>query len=206
MQIISEQKPIELPIVGRPSLPKQDLIGSTQPLTQKFMNAAPYPESAAQWLLNLLDLLTGIVDGNENLDRIVMTEAEYQQLLKALEDMMYGVGENEDHPLSAAMTLVGVLIKAYEDERFPKLIDLFPELAEEIQVELASESNNFESTVLGLTKTDFAAAIFSIGALLLQVGGGERTISAYNLVLHIKPDYAQVYMNRGRAKCARGDY
>lgn len=47
-------------------------------------------------------------------------------------NLIYGVGEDEDHPLSAAMTLVGTLIKVYEDEHFPKLVDLFPEPAEEI--------------------------------------------------------------------------
>ena len=50
-------------------------------------------------------------------------------------------------------------------------------------MELVSESNNFESTVLGPTKTDFAAALFSIGDLLLEVDEGEKAISAYNLAI-----------------------
>ena len=61
----------------------------------------------------------------------MVTETEYQQLSAVLDDLIYGVGEDENHPLSAAMTLVGILIKAYEDEHFPKLTDLFPELAED---------------------------------------------------------------------------
>ena len=32
------------------------------------------------------------------------------------------------------MTLVGTLIKAYEDQHFPKLTDLYPELAEEYRL------------------------------------------------------------------------
>ena len=48
-----------------------------------------------------------------------------------LDDLIYGVGDDESHPLSAAMALVGTLIKTYEDQHFPKLAELFPELAEE---------------------------------------------------------------------------
>ena len=70
----------------------------------------------------------------------MVTETEYQQLSAVLDDLIYGVGDNEDHPLSAAMTLVGSLIKAYEDEHFPKLIDLFPELAEGSSVKATGES------------------------------------------------------------------
>ena len=47
-------------------------------------------------------------------------------------DLIYGVGDDENHPLSAAMTLVGVLMKTYEDQHFPKLVDLYPELKEKI--------------------------------------------------------------------------
>ena len=77
---------------------------------------------------------------NEDLSRVMVTETEYQQLSAVLDDLIYGVGDNEDHPLSAAMTLIGSLIKAYEDEHFPKLIDLFPELAEGSSVKATGES------------------------------------------------------------------
>lgn len=93
------------------------------------------PESAAQWLTRLLDLLASIVSRNEDLSHIAITETEYQQLLGVLNDLIYGVGEDEDHPLSAAMTLVGSLIKAYEDEHFPKL-------AEGISVKVTGESDD----------------------------------------------------------------
>ena len=191
--------PFGLPIVGRPSLLKQDLIRSTQPLIQKFMNAAPYPESAAQWLLNLLDLLTGIVDRNENLDRVVVTEVEYRQLLKALENMMYGVGADEDHPLSAAMTLVGMLIKIYEDKHFPKLTDLFPELAEKTPDKTIRESQNI-ATMSGQIETDFAIVFFVIGCLLWIAGKTEKAISAHDLAIRIEPEYASVYASRGEVK------
>ena len=104
---------------------------STQPPTQESVDVAPCPDSTAQWLMGLLNLLASIMNRNKDLSRIVVTETEYQQLSVVLNDLIYGVGDDESHPLSAAMTLVGSLIKAYEDEHFPKLAELFPELAEE---------------------------------------------------------------------------
>ena len=102
---------------------------STQPSTQKSVDVAPDPDSTAQWLIGLLNLLAGIVNRNEDLSRLTVTETEYQQLSAILDDLVYGVGEDENHPLSAAMALVGMLIKTYEDQHFPKLVDLYPELA-----------------------------------------------------------------------------
>ena len=156
---------------------------STQSSTQESVDTMPYSDSATQWVISLLNLLAGIVNRNGDLSRVVVTETEYQQLSAVLDDLIYGVGD-ENHPLSAAMTLVGTLIKTYEDQHFPKLADLYPELAAEIQVELVNESNNFESTILVPTKTDFAAALFSIGGLLLEIDEEEKAISAYNLAIH----------------------
>ena len=79
------------------------------------------PESAEQWLLSLLDLFVGIVNRNQDFSRVVISESEYQQLSEIMDDLIYGVGDDENHPLSASMTLVGVFIKAYEDQHFPKL-------------------------------------------------------------------------------------
>ena len=122
-------------ILNTQDLQKQVSLISTQPPTQKSVDAASYPEGQLQWLVSLLNLLVGIVNRNEDLSSVVITETEYHQLLAVPDDLIYGVGEDENHPLSAAMTLVGMLIKVYEDQHFPKLTDLYPELAEEIQVE-----------------------------------------------------------------------
>ncbi len=111
-------------------LQKQVSLISTQPSTQKSVDVAPDPDSAAQWLIGLLNLLVGIVNRNEDLSRLTVTETEYQQLSAILDDLVYGVGEDENHPLSATMALVGTLIKTYEDQHFPKLVDLYPELKE----------------------------------------------------------------------------
>ena len=111
-------------------------------LIQEPVDTGSHPKSESQWLISLLNLLAGIVNRNEDLSHTAITETEYQQLLGVLNDLIYGVGENEDHPLSAVMTLIGMLIKTYEDERFPKLVDLFPELAEGISVEVTGESDD----------------------------------------------------------------
>ena len=104
------------------------------------VKSTPYPESATRWLISLLDLFTGIINRNENLSHIVVTETEYQQLSEVMDDLIYSVGEDENHPLSATMTLVGVLIKIYEDQHFPKLETLFPERAEGSTVESANKT------------------------------------------------------------------
>ena len=130
------------------------------------------------------------MDRNQDLSRVVVTETEYQQLSAILEDFIYGVGEDENHPLSAAMTLIGTLIKAYEDQHSPKLVDLFPELAKATPVEATSEIRNATSAISGRMGTDFAAAFFAIGHLFSETGKEEKAISAYNIAIRIKPDYA----------------
>ena len=78
---------------------------STQPSTQESVDVAPHPDSATQWLIDLLNLLAGIVNRNEDLSLLTVTETEYQQLSAVLDDLIYGVGDDENHPLSAAMTI-----------------------------------------------------------------------------------------------------
>ena len=129
--ILSTFMPFGPPVLSAHGLPKRALLASTQPFAQEFIDAIPYPESAAQWLISLLDLLAGIANRHEDFNHVLVTETEYQQLSAVLDDLVYGVGEDENHPLSAAMALVGVLIKTYEDQHFPKLTDLFPELTKE---------------------------------------------------------------------------
>ena len=136
----------------------------------------------------------------------MVTETEYQQLSAVLDDLIYGVGEDENHPLSAAMTLVGILIKAYEDEHFPKLTDLFPELAKDTSIEATGKSINAVATISGKIETDFAAAFFSIGYLFSEADKAEKAISAYDSAIRLKPDYVQAYANRGNVRFRLGEY
>ena len=193
------------PVLSAHGLPKRVFLASIQPFAQEFIDAIPYPESAAQWLISLLDLLAGIANRHDNFDHIVITETEYKQLSAILDDFVYGVGEDENHPLSAVMTLIGVLIKTYEDRNFPKLVDLFPELTKETQVELVSEGSNPSAATFESAEANLAVAFFSIGYLLSEAGATEKSVSAYNLALRLKPDYADAYYNRGIAKVALGN-
>ncbi len=203
--ILSTFAPFGPPVLRTHGFPRKVLLASAQPFAQEFIDATPYPESAAQWLTNLLNLLASIVNQNEDLSRVVVTEAEYQQLSTVLDDLIYGVGEDENHPLSAAMALVGVLIKRYEDQHFPKLGDLFPELSKETLDKTIGESENTTAILSEQIKTDFVIVFFSIGCLLWKGGKAENAIAAYDLAVHINPDYASIYASRGEAKSALND-
>lgn len=204
--IVSTFTPFGPAFLSAHGLPKRVLLESTQPFAQEFINATPYPESAAHWFISLLDLLADIVNRNEDLNRIVITKTEYQQLSAILDDFVYGVGEDENHPLSAAMTLVGVLIKTYEDQHFPKLMDLYSELAEETAVAMVSESKNGTASISGQIETDFVIVFFSISCLLWKGGKAEKAISTYDLAIRINPDYASIYAGRGEAKSDLNDF
>ena len=145
---------------------ERTLPASTQPFTKEFVHVTPYPESAAQWLIRLLDTFAGIVNRNKDLSSVVITETEYKQFSGVLDDLIYSVGEDETHPLSATMTLVSLLIKIYEDQHFPKLDSLFPELAESATVENTWEISDSSTTLSGQIDTDFIIVLFSIGCLL----------------------------------------
>ena len=51
------------------------------------------------------------------------TEHEYQQLVAILDTLTDTVGEDEAHPLSSLMEVVGVLIEKYEDEHVPEITE-----------------------------------------------------------------------------------
>ena len=204
--ILSTFTPFGPPVLSAHGLPKRVLLASAQPFAQEFIDATPSTESASQWLISLLDLLGGIVKRNEDLNRIAITETEYQQLSAVLDDLIYGVGEDENHPLSAAMTLVGVLIKAYEDQHFPKLTDLFPELTNGSSDKTTGGSRDITSTISGQIDTDFVIVFFSIGCLLRKSDKAKETTFAYDLAIRINPDYASVYACRGEAKFDLNDF
>lgn len=204
--ILSTFIPFGPPILSTHGLPKHVSLALTQPFAQEFIDATPYPESAAQWLISLLDLLGGIANRHENLDHIVVTETEYRQLSAVMDDLIYGVGEDETHPLSAAMALVGMLIKVYEDQHFPKLADLYPELAKDTSIESTDGNRGVVDIILGQIKTDFVIVFFSIGCLLWKGGQAEEANSAYDLAIRINPDYASIYAGRGEAKSDLNDF
>ena len=48
------------------------------------------------------------------------TEAEYEQAVSLLEQLIDEVGEDESHPLASLMETVGTLIESYEAQHFPE--------------------------------------------------------------------------------------
>ena len=52
------------------------------------------------------------------------TDVEYERLVEILDQLIDQVGEDEDHPLSSLMEVIGVLIERYEDEHVPEITDL----------------------------------------------------------------------------------
>jgi HTH-type transcriptional regulator/antitoxin HigA len=50
------------------------------------------------------------------------TEAEYDQVVALLDELIDEVGEDEEHPLASLMDLLGTLIEKYEAEYVPELI------------------------------------------------------------------------------------
>lgn len=203
--ILSTFTPFGPPVLSTHGFPKRVLLASVQPLAQEFIDATPYPESAAQWLIDLLNLLAGIANRHEDFSRVVITETEYQQLSAVMDDLIYGVGEDENHPLSAAMALIGILIKVYEDQHFPKLRDLFPEQTKETSDKTISEGKNITPIVSRQIEKDFVIVSFSIGCLLWKGRKAEEAISAYDLAVRINPDYASIYASRGEAKSDLND-
>lgn len=51
------------------------------------------------------------------------TEEEYERLVTFLDSLIDEVGEDESHPLTSLMEIVGVLIERYEDEHVPELAE-----------------------------------------------------------------------------------
>ncbi len=49
------------------------------------------------------------------------TEAEYESLVELLDRLIDQVGEDETHPLTSMMDVIGVLIENYETATVPEL-------------------------------------------------------------------------------------
>jgi HTH-type transcriptional regulator/antitoxin HigA len=52
------------------------------------------------------------------------SEKEYQEAVRLLDNLIDTIGEDENHPLSSLMEILGVLIEKYEDEYVPEITDI----------------------------------------------------------------------------------
>ncbi|MXV83822.1 tetratricopeptide repeat protein [Candidatus Poribacteria bacterium] len=185
-----------------PSMPQ--LLDNSKPVqtrTSESTVPAPYPETAYQWLARVLDGLIDFGRRHGHYGIIELTEDEYQWLDDVLEELIYSIGEDENHPLAPLMEFVIRLIANYEDKYVPKLTELFPGLAEEAPVEVPNKNSNPPPYASELSDNELAAhGFFSIGCLLWEGGKTEKALSAYDTAVRLQPNYAEVYNNRGNIK------
>ena len=166
-----------------------------------------YPESAYQWLVEVLDGLIDFGRRHGHYGVIKLTEDEYQWLDDVLEELIYSVGENENHPLAPLMEFIIQIIDNYEDAYVPKLTELFPELAEEAPIETASKIKQPISNIPQQSESELAAqAFFSIGYLLYQGNRKEKVLDAYEKAIALKPDCWEAFYNLGIVRCDLKQY
>lgn len=194
-------------------------------LLLKTMKVAPYSESDYRWLVYVLELLIEIGHRDKDLSFNTVLRRDYRQLSPLLEELVLTIGENVHHPATSLMMLVGFLVERYETENVPKLSEFPPEPIEEESVKWNDEWEIIEISDLTpeemqeLEKEHSPAAIlewaeievaihafFSMGNILSEGGWVREAISAYDMALHLEPDYAEVYYNRGTAKTLIGEY
>ena len=191
-----------------PSMPQ--LLDSSKLLQTRASEPAvspPYPETAYQWLVKVLDGLIDFGQRHGHYGVINLSDSEYEWLDDVLEELIYSVGENESHPLEPLMTFIIRIIANYEDKYVPKLTELFPELAEEAPIEVPNKNSNPPPYASELSDSELAAhGFFSIGCLLWEGGKAEKALSAYDPAIRLQPDYAEIYNNRGNIKNGLGSY
>ena len=190
-----------------PNIPQ--LLDNSKPLQTRTSEPAvppPYPETAYQWLTEVLDGLIDFGQRHGHYGVIKLSEGEYEWLMDdVLEELICSVGENENHPLDPLMTFIFRLIDNYEDKYVPELTELFPEVAEETPIVKTNENNNPPPYVSELSDGELAAhAFFAIGCLLWEGGKAEKALNAYDTAIRLQPDYAEVYNNRGNIKSGLG--
>ena len=127
-------------------------------------------------------------------------------ILGPLERFITKLLKSDPDNLAKVLEFVIRLIHNYEDKYVPELTELFPELAEENPIEEASSENSNPPTYAAeLSENELAAhSFFSIGCLLWEGGKAENAIAAYDAAIRLRPDYAEVYNNRGNIKNGLG--
>ena len=191
-----------------PSMPQ--LLDSSKPLqtrTSELAASPSYLETAYQWLVKVLDGLIDFGQRHGHYGVINLSETEYQWLDDVLEELICSIGENQSHPLAPLMDFIIRLIANYEDKYVPQLTELFPELAEEAPIEVPNKNSNPPPYASELSDSELAAhGFFSIGCLLREGGKAEKARSAYDTAIWLRPNYAEVYNNRGNIKNGLGSH
>ena len=191
-----------------PSMPQ--LLDNSKPLQTRTSEPAvppPYPETAYQWLVKVLDGLIDFGQRHGHYGVINLSDSEYDWLDDILEKLIYSVGENRSHPLAPLMDFIIRIIANYEDAYVPKLTERFPELAEEAPIKTTNKNSNPPPYASELSDSELAAHSFcAIGCLLWEGGKAEKALAAYDTAIRLQPDYAEVYNNRGNIKSGLGSH
>ncbi len=191
-----------------PSMPQ--LLDNAKPLRTRTSEPAippPYPETAYQWLADVLDGLIDFGQRHGHYGVINLSDGEYEWLDDILEKLIYSIGENENHPLAPLMEFIIRLIANYEEKYVPKLTELYPELAEEAPIKTTNKNSKPSPYASELSNSALAAhGFFSIGCLLWEGGQSEKALAAYDTAIRLLPDYAEVYNNRGNIKSGLGSH
>ena len=192
-----------------PSMPQ--LLDNSKPLqTRASEPVVPpsYPETAYQWLVRVLGGLIDFGQRHGHYGVINLSDSEYEWLMDdVLGELIFSVGEDESHPLEPLMRFIIRIIANYEDKYVPKLTERFPELAEEAPIKTTNENSNPPPYASELSDSELAAhGFFSIGCLLWEGGQSEKALSAYGTAIQLKPDYAEVYNNRGNINNGLGSH
>ena len=192
-----------------PSMPQ--LLDNSKPLQTRASESVvppPYPETDYQWLVETLDGLIDFGKRHGHYGVINLSDSEYEWLMDdVLDELIFSGGEDESQPLEPLMRFIIRIIANYEDKYVPKLTERFPELAEEAPIETTNENNNPPPYASELSDSELAAAaFFAIGCLLSEGGKSEKALAAYDTAIRLRPDYAEVYNNRGNIKSGLGSH
>jgi HTH-type transcriptional regulator / antitoxin HigA len=52
---------------------------------------------------------------------VPQNEAQYNEAVRLIDNLIDTIGEDENHPLASLMDVLGVLIEKYEDEHVPEI-------------------------------------------------------------------------------------
>ena len=88
------------------------------------MESGVYSDNDYEWLVEVVKGLADIVKRNMNDNFTKMTETDYSTLDSVLKELIYIVGDNDEHPLAPLMDFIGILTTIYEQEHFLQLTDI----------------------------------------------------------------------------------
>lgn len=88
------------------------------------VNSSTYSDDDYEWLVEVLNGLGYIVKRNMKDNFTKLTETDYNTLDSVLKELIYIVGDNDEHPLAPLMDFIGVVTTMYEQEHFLQLTDI----------------------------------------------------------------------------------